>query len=110
MVKYSERSLDAVFHALADATRRSIVRDLAGGERSIGAIAKPHRMSLAAVSKHVKVLEAARLIERRKQGSFQMVTLNAAALRTAEQWLRHYQRFWDDRLDALKDLLEKGDA
>jgi DNA-binding transcriptional ArsR family regulator len=109
MVKSEARLLDAIFHALADATRRSILMDIARREKSVGEIAKPYRMSLAAVSKHLKVLGAARLIERRKRGSYQIVSLNPAALKTAEQWLAYHQRFWDDRLDALKNLLEKDE-
>lgn len=72
----------------------------------MGEIARPYRMSLAAVSKHLKVLESADLIAREKRGSFQIVRLNAAPLRSAEQWLAHYQKFWTRQLDALQEFIE----
>jgi len=108
MVK-SEKQLDRVFHALSDSTRRAILRDVSKAEKTVGQIARPHRMSLAAVSKHLKVLEGARLLNRRKDGSFQLVKLNAGALRTAEQWMAYYKQFWSQRLDALQSLLEDKD-
>lgn len=98
--------LDAVFHALADPTRRAILADLEAGERSVTEIAAPHPMSLAAVSKHLKVLEAAGLIARARRGTFQLIRLDAAPMRAAERWLAHYARFWNERLDALQNLLE----
>jgi DNA-binding transcriptional ArsR family regulator len=109
MVNTSAVQLDSVFHALADATRRSILRDIAAREKTVGEIAKPYRMSLAAVSKHLKVLESADLIARNKRGSFQFVRLNPKPLRSAEQWLAHYEKFWNRQLDALQDFLEKGE-
>ena len=99
--------LDRVFQALSDSTRRSILRNLAKGERSVSDIAKPFDLTFAAVSKHLKVLEAAELIDRRKQGSFQMIRLNPKNLKTADQWLRFYEQFWSTRMDALKTLLEE---
>ena len=99
--------LDRVFHALADPTRRTILRDLSRRERSVSELARPHRMSLVAVSKHLKVLERARLIDRRRDGSFHILKLNPQALKSADAWLRHYERFWNERLDALKQLLEE---
>lgn len=75
----------------------------------MGEIAKPYPVSLAAVSKHLKVLEAAELIEREKRGSFQMVRLNAKTLRSAEQWLAYYEKFWSGQLDALQAYLEGED-
>ena len=107
MVKSSTHDLDLVFRALADPTRRVILKDLAGRERTVSQLAKPFRMSLVAVSKHLKVLERARLIRRRKDGSFHYLRLNPEALQSAEEWLRHYRRFWEPRLDALKHLLEQ---
>lgn len=101
--------LDSVFHALADTTRRAILRDIAAREKTVGEIAKPYRMSLAAVSKHLKVLESAELIERRKSGSFQYVRLNPKPLRTAEHWLAHYEKFWNRQLDALQQFIEEGE-
>lgn len=78
------------------------------GEKSVTEVAKPfHRMSLAAVSKHLKVLERAKLIHRRKQGSFLLVSINGAAFKTTEQWMGYYRQYWDSRLDGLKLLLEE---
>lgn len=110
MVKSHRYDLDLVFHALADPTRRGILRDLTRRERTVSELARPYRMSLVGVSKHLKVLERARLIERRKDGSFHFMRLNPAALRSADEWLRHYERFWNDRLDALTHLLEQEEA
>lgn len=98
--------LDSIFHALSDPTRRSILRAVSDGEKTVGEIAKPYRVSLAAVSKHLKVLESASLIHREKRGSFQIVRLNAQALRTAEEWLSYYEQFWNRRLDALQNYFE----
>jgi DNA-binding transcriptional ArsR family regulator len=102
--------LDRVFHALADPTRRTILRDLTAGERTVTELARPHRMSLVAVSKHLKVLERARLVDRRRDGSFHLLSLRAEALRAADEWLRHYERFWNERLDSLKNVLEGDDT
>lgn len=99
--------LDLVFHALADSTRRDIINRIAQQRLSISEVAKPFRISLAAVSKHLKVLERAGLINRQRQGSTHFVSLNAEALLTADQWLAHYQQFWDVRLEALKQTLER---
>ncbi len=109
MVKSNAAHLDEVFHALADETRRSILRDVATREKTVGEIAKPYAMSLAAVSKHLKVLESAELIARERRGSFQIIRLNAKSLRPAEQWLAFYETFWTERLDALQSYLEQGD-
>ena len=106
----ADLSLDRVFQALSDSTRRSILSRIATAELSISDIATPYDLSFAAVSKHLKVLEQARLIARRKSGSFQMIRLNPEALKNADQWLRFYQQFWSTRLDALKDLLENEDT
>ncbi len=114
MVKSVARSqasrLDCVFHALSDATRRSILRDVATGEKTVGQIAQPYPVSLAAVSKHLKVLEAARLIHREKKGSFQLVRINAAPMKEAGRWLAYYEKFWNQQLDALEDLLEREES
>jgi DNA-binding transcriptional ArsR family regulator len=107
MVKSLPHDLNLVFRALADPTRRGILKDLARRERSVTEVAKPFRMSLVAVSKHLKVLEKARLIHRRKDGRFQYLRLNPEALQSADQWLRRYERFWSPRLDALAHLLEQ---
>jgi DNA-binding transcriptional ArsR family regulator len=107
MVKSSAARLDTVFHALADPTRRSILRRLARGEGTVGEIAKPYPVSLAAISKHLNVLEAASLIAREKRGSFQVVRLEPRALRDARSWLDFYEKFWTEKLDVLKTMLEE---
>jgi len=106
MVKSSAARLDSVFHALADPTRRQILRELATGERTVGEIARPHRMSLAAVSKHIKVLESAELIARERRGSFRIVRLQPQSLKPAEEWIAFYSRFWNQQLDNLEKYLE----
>jgi len=106
MVNSSTARLDSIFHALSDPTRRSILRAVASKEKTVGEIARPYRVSLAAVSKHLKVLESADLIHREKRGSFQIVRLNAQALKTAEEWLSYYEQFWNRRLDALQTYFE----
>jgi DNA-binding transcriptional ArsR family regulator len=102
----SEAELDRIFQALSDATRRSILRRVADNELTISDIAAPYDLTFAAVSKHLKVLDEAGLIGRRKDGSYQMIRLNPEAMKTAEQWLSFYQQFWTARLDAMKLLLE----
>jgi DNA-binding transcriptional ArsR family regulator len=94
--------LDAVFHALADGTRRSILREIAVREKTVGEIAEPYAMSLAAVSKHLKVLERADLIVRDKRGSFQYIRTNAGPMKQAQKWLSYYEQFWSERLDRLE--------
>ena len=110
MARSEAARLDSVFHALADSTRRSILRDVAVRERTVGQIARPYHVSLAAVSKHLKVLEKARLITREKRGSFQIVRINAAPMKEAERWLAYYEKFWNEGLDALKDLLDREES
>ena len=107
MVDYMTSSLDGVFHALSDPTRRAMLRALAGGERNIGELAQPFAMSFAAASKHVKVLESAGLLRRRIEGRSHRCAINAAPLATAEEWLRFYENFWNDQLDALEAELRK---
>ncbi|WP_263368282.1 ArsR/SmtB family transcription factor [Edaphobacter bradus] len=110
MVKSNALRLDAIFHALSDSTRRAILRDVAAKEKTVGEVARPYAMSLAAVSKHLKVLEEAELIARRRRGSFQIVRLNAKSLRPAEEWLAFYEKFWNERIDALQSYLEEGEG
>ena len=106
MVKGNSARLDSIFHALSDPTRRSILRDVAKKDRTVGEVARPYRMSLAAVSKHLNVLESAELIARERRGSFQIVRLKAQNLRPAEEWLAWYEKFWNRQLDALQNYLE----
>jgi len=104
MVKHSD-TLDGVFRALADPTRRAIVHRLADRERTVTEIAEPFAMSLAAVSKHLKVLEAAGLLKRTVEGRTHTCRLDPAPLSQAREWLEFYERFWTDRLDALERAL-----
>jgi DNA-binding transcriptional ArsR family regulator len=108
MVELQSTRLDAVFHALGDATRRRMLRELAQGERSVGQLAEPFEMSLAAASKHVKALEGAGLIRREVQGRTHICRLEAGPLAEADDWLRFYERFWTTRLDKLEQLLRGG--
>lgn len=105
MVELNESGLDALFHALGDVTRRRMLSRLAEGEHTVGQLAEPFRMSLAAASKHIKALEGAGLIRREIQGRTHICYLNAGPLRAADEWLRHYERFWSGRLDQLEELL-----
>src|SRR6267378_6203556 len=102
-------SLDRVFQALADPTRRAMLRRLAKREQSIGELAAPFRMTFAAASKHVKVLERARLLRRRVEGRSHFCRLEPAPLAAANGWLRFYERFWTDQLDALEAALRDED-
>jgi DNA-binding transcriptional ArsR family regulator len=106
MVKASAANLDRIFHALADPTRRAILRDVSAGEKAVGEVARPFQLTLAAVSKHLNVLEEAELIARQRRGSFQIVRLNAAALREADEWLSYYSKFWNAQFDSLEKYLE----
>ena len=106
--KHSER-LDAVFHALADPTRRAMLQRLAEGAHNVGDLAAPFAMSLAAASKHIKVLERAGLVQRDVLGRTHRCRLDAHPLHGGMEWIRHYERFWNTRLDALDALLREED-
>jgi DNA-binding transcriptional ArsR family regulator len=101
-----EQRLDATFRALADPTRRGMLASLALGEKSIGALAEPFQMTFAGASKHVKVLEDAGLIARRKVGRTHLIRVEAGPLEEAEAWLRKWEKFWTARLDRLEALIE----
>lgn len=107
MVELQDSGLDAVFHALGDATRRRMLRSLAQGERTVGQLAEPFQMSLAAASKHVKALESAGLIRREVRGRTHLCRLHAEPLSAASDWLRFYEQFWSARLDRLEALLKQ---
>src|ERR1700733_7642341 len=109
MVQLQPAQLDYVFHALSDPTRRAMLRSLAGGERKIGDLATPFRMSFAAASKHVRVLEAAGLVSRRIDGRAHFCRIEPEPLRSAEEWLRFYENFWSRRLDDLEAILRAED-
>ena len=110
MVELQTNTLDAVFHALGDATRRHMLRDLAKGERSVSQLAEPFAMSLAAASKHIKALENAGLIRREVRGRTHVCRIDPGPLATAHEWLAFYERFWTNRLDVLERLLREADA
>lgn len=102
-----ENRLDMTFHALADPTRRGMLASLALGEKSIGELAEPFAMSFAGASKHVKVLEDAGLIARRKMGRTHLISIDAKPLEEAERWMRQWEKFWNARLDRLEALIER---
>ena len=110
MVELDPPQLDGVFHALGDATRRRMLRELADGERTVSQLAEPFAMSLAAASKHVKVLENAGLIRREVRGRTHLCRLDPGPLASAQRWLKIYERFWTDRLDILERLLRAEDT
>src|SRR5262245_42495069 len=110
MVELEACGLDAVFHALGDATRRQMLRDLTGGERTVSQLAEPFAMSLAAASKHIKALENAGLIRREVRGRTHLCRLAPQSLASAHQWLSFYERYWSDRLNLLDRLLREEDA
>lgn len=110
MVESESLQLNAIFHALGDATRRRMIRELAGGERTVGELAQPFAMSLAAASKHIKVLETAGLIRREIRWRTHVCHLEPGPLAEAHDWLAFYERFWSDRLDQLDRLLREEDA
>jgi len=99
--------LDLVYDAIADPTRRSILEILAEGEANVGSLAERFPISLNGVSKHVKVLERAGLVQRTIQGREHRLRLNAEPLRDASLWLEHYRTFWESRLAALEAFLVK---
>jgi DNA-binding transcriptional ArsR family regulator len=97
-------AMDSVFHALAHGARRDILGRLADHELTVGELAEPLTMSLAAASKHIKVLERAGLVQRTVDGRRHVCRLQAAPLASASAWLRFYERYWTGRLDALEEL------
>ena len=103
------QSLDLVFHALGDATRRGMLHRLATREHTVGELAAPYAMSLASASKHIKTLERAGLVKRRVRGRIHYCRLNPRPLERADDWLRAYERLWDLRLERLEKLLRHPD-
>jgi DNA-binding transcriptional ArsR family regulator len=105
MVELQAPQLDTIFHALGDATRRQMLRELAAGERTVGQLAEPFEISLAAASKHIKALESAGLIRREVRGRTHVCRLDPGPLANANEWLTYYERFWTQSLDKLDALL-----
>jgi DNA-binding transcriptional ArsR family regulator len=107
MVKYSSRILNRTFAALADPTRRRILAHLARGDKCVTHLARSHDMSLPAVSKHLRVLEKAGLLRRRRYGRVHEMQLDAKPLKQAAEWVEEYRRFWEGSLERLAEYLEK---
>jgi len=110
VVKYNSRTLDRTFAALADPTRRRILAQLTGGDRCVTDVARRYNMSLPAISKHLRVLEKAGLLRRRRyrrDGRIHEMQLQARPLKQAAQWVEEYRRFWEGSLDRLAAYLEK---
>jgi DNA-binding transcriptional ArsR family regulator len=111
MVKYSSNTLNRTFAALADPTRRRILAQLAGGDRCVTDLARRYDISLPAVSKHLRVLEKAGLLRRRRyrrDGRIHEMQLEARPLKQAAQWVEEYRKFWEGSLDRLAEYLEKA--
>jgi DNA-binding transcriptional ArsR family regulator len=100
-------NLDSTFSALADPTRRGILARLALGETSVGELAQPFKVSLPAISRHLRVLEAASLIVRERRGKHRICRLDARALASASQWLDFYRKFWNESFDRLDKHLKR---
>jgi DNA-binding transcriptional ArsR family regulator len=107
MVKHASKTLDRTFAALADPTRRRILAHLASGHQCVTDLARPYAMSLPAVSKHLRVLERAGLLRRRRYGRVHEMQLEAEPLKQAAQWVEKYRKFWEGSLDRLAEYLEK---
>lgn len=105
MVNFDEDTLDGIFAALADSTRRRVLADLQRGAASVSDLARPHAMSLPAFLKHLRVLEDAGLIARAKDGRVVNCTLSPEPMRTASDWLARYEKFWSGQLDSLARYL-----
>jgi DNA-binding transcriptional ArsR family regulator len=107
MVKCSPRLLNRTFAALADPTRRRILEQLAGGDRCVTDLAQPYRMSLPAVSKHLRVLENAGLVRRKRDGRVHRLKLEAKPMQQAQAWLEEYRKFWETSFDRLDEYLKQ---
>ena len=110
MSQSAANRLDATFFALADPTRRAILARLAHGQTHVGELAKPFAISAPAVSRHLRVLEQAGLIEREVNARWRICRLRPAPLHAAHGWLDQYRRYWEDSLDRLTDMLEQAHA
>jgi DNA-binding transcriptional ArsR family regulator len=106
MVENSTLQLDKVFRALSDPTRRAMLRSLAKQPATVGELAAPFDISLAAASKHIKVLETAGLVQRNIRGRTHVCRLDARPMHAGLEWIRHYEHFWQQRLDALEAALK----
>ena len=109
MVEQSRERLDLVFRALGDQTRRAMLARLSTGELTVGELAAPYRISLAAASKHIQTLERAGLVRRTVRGRIHYCRIDPRPLARADEWLRAYERLWDLRLERLAELLRHPD-
>ena len=107
MVEYSSKLLDRIFGALADPTRRRILAQLAKSEGCVTDLARPHSMSVAAVSKHLIVLEKAGLVKRRRKGRMHSLRLEAKPMQEAQAWINRYRKIWEGNLDQFEKYLDK---
>jgi DNA-binding transcriptional ArsR family regulator len=107
MISDQSPRLDRVFHALAHPARRAIIRQLSGGERNLSELASPLRMTFHAATKHVRVLEGARLVRRRVVGREHLCRLSAQPLQEANVWTEQYRRHWEARFEALDTVLDE---
>jgi len=110
MVKCSPRLLNRTFAALADPTRRRILEHLAHGDRCVTDLARPYAMSLPAVSKHLRILENAGLVSRRRRGRVHSLKLEAQPMQQAQAWIEEYRKFWEGSLDRLDRFLNELQA
>jgi DNA-binding transcriptional ArsR family regulator len=102
----SSLALDRIFHALADVTRRDILKRVSRAEQTIGELAQPYAMSLAAIAKHISVLEKAGLITKRRNGKEKVIQIQPQTISVAAAYLSEYEKIWNARFDALEKLLE----
>src|SRR5882672_68454 len=102
--------IDRTFSALADSTRRAIVQRLASGELTVTELARPFAISLPAISRHLRVLEAAALVRQERDGQFRRCRLDADGLQTIAQWLEFYRHFWGESFDRLDEHLKSSPA
>jgi DNA-binding transcriptional ArsR family regulator len=107
MVNYSPRLLNRTFAALADPTRRRILEHLAHGDHCVTDLARPYSMSLPAVSKHLRVLEKAGLVRRRRRGRVHSLKLEAKPMQQAQAWIEEYRKFWEESFDRLDEYLKQ---
>src|SRR5437762_637908 len=108
MVNHEQRRLDLAFSALSHPIRRGIVARLALGEASIAELGRPYRVSAPAISKHMRILEQAGLVARRKDGRVHRCRLEAARLADTQRWLEHQRAQWNERLDRLERYLKEN--
>ncbi len=106
MVKYNENQLNSLFGALSDPTRRRIIEKLSHDDLIVTEIASEFKMSLPAVSKHIKVLEKAGLVKRKKEGKLHKISYEKEAVKSAWSWIGQYRKFWEASLDSLEQFLD----